>query len=89
MLISLSEYAAKYNKSTDTLRRMAEIGMLKTAQKIGRNWVVDGEEDYPAKMRKTTKPISVISLFSGCGGMDLGFMGDFDFLGKHYKKNRF
>ncbi len=41
MLISLSEYAAKYNKSSDTLRRMAENGMLKTAQKIGRNWVVD------------------------------------------------
>lgn len=89
MLISLSEYAAKYNKSSDTLRRMAENGMLKTAQKIGRNWVVDGEEDYPAKMRKATKPISVISLFSGCGGMDLGFMGDFDFLGKHYKKTGF
>jgi DNA (cytosine-5)-methyltransferase 1 len=32
---------------------------------------------------------SVVSLFSGCGGMDLGFQGNFDFLGKHYSKNRF
>ena len=31
---------------------------------------------------------SVISLFSGCGGMDLGFEGGFDFLGTHYQKNR-
>ena len=37
----------------------------------------------------TTKPISVVSLFSGCGGMDLGFMGDFDFLGKHFEKTGF
>ncbi|MDR3208900.1 MAG: DNA cytosine methyltransferase [Rickettsiales bacterium] len=35
------------------------------------------------------KPITILSLFSGCGGMDLGFVGGFDFLGKHYKKNRF
>ncbi|NJN62940.1 MAG: DNA cytosine methyltransferase [Coleofasciculaceae cyanobacterium RL_1_1] len=28
----------------------------------------------------------IISLFSGCGGMDLGFLGNFTFLGKHYPK---
>ena len=39
----------------------------------------------------TEKPIdlpvethSVVSLFSGCGGMDLGFLGDFNFGGHHY-----
>jgi site-specific DNA-cytosine methylase len=32
------------------------------------------------------KPITVVSLFSGCGGMDLGFSGGFEFLGKKYKK---
>lgn len=31
-------------------------------------------------------PHSVVSLFSGCGGLDLGFQGDFDFLGRHYPK---
>lgn len=30
-------------------------------------------------------PIRTISLFSGCGGMDLGFRGGFDFLGKNYR----
>lgn len=28
----------------------------------------------------------VVSLFSGCGGMDLGFQGDFTFLGNRYKR---
>lgn len=32
---------------------------------------------------------SVVSLFSGCGGMDLGFLGGFEFLGKRYPKNKF
>lgn len=31
----------------------------------------------------------LVSLFSGCGGMDLGFRGDFNFLGTKYKKNKF
>lgn len=33
--------------------------------------------------------INVVSMFSGCGGMDLGFRGDFKFLGRHYGKNPF
>ncbi len=31
----------------------------------------------------------VVSLFSGCGGLDLGFIGDFNFLGKHYERTLF
>lgn len=31
----------------------------------------------------------VVSLFSGCGGLDLGFEGDFEFLGKRYYKTNF
>lgn len=32
---------------------------------------------------------SIVSLFSGCGGLDLGFVGGFDFLGQHYPKTGF
>lgn len=35
------------------------------------------------------KRLNVLSLFSGAGGMDLGFQGGFDFLGTHYEKNPF
>ncbi|MGI5868695.1 MAG: DNA cytosine methyltransferase [Kiritimatiellia bacterium] len=38
---------------------------------------------------KSEENFSVVSLFAGCGGMDLGFQGGFDFLGTHYKQNRF
>jgi len=33
--------------------------------------------------------LSVISLFSGCGGMDLGFKGNFKFLDKNYEANNY
>lgn len=84
-MISLSEYAAKHNKSLQNVRRFAARGILKSAKKIGRNWVVDEHEPYPV-MKRDSHKISVVSLFSGCGGMDLGFEGDFTFLGTHYKK---
>lgn len=29
-------------------------------------------------------PLSVMSMFCGCGGLDLGFLGGFEFLNKHY-----
>ncbi len=35
------------------------------------------------------KKYSVISLFAGCGGLDLGFVGGFSFLDKFYDKNNF
>lgn len=41
--------------------------------------------EVPDNARK----LNVVSLFSGCGGMDLGFKGGFDFLGKHYDDNPF
>lgn len=37
------------------------------------------------KTRKT-KPYRIASLFAGCGGLDLGFAGGFDFQGKHFDR---
>lgn len=37
-------------------------------------------------MKKSRLKIKVVSLFSGCGGSDLGLVGGFEFLGKKYRK---
>lgn len=37
----------------------------------------------------TNEKLNVLSLFSGAGGMDLGFKGGFDYLGTHYGNNPF
>ena len=53
----------------------------------------DRKKIRPTGTTKTTNASSgkfkVISLFSGCGGMDLGFTGGFSFLGKKYGKTPF
>ena len=36
--------------------------------------------------REATRKFSVLSLFSGCGGLDLGFTGGFRFFGKNYAR---
>lgn len=47
-------------------------------------------ENHIADAKSNVKSsFSVISLFSGCGGMDLGFKGGFDFLGRKYKEHKF
>lgn len=35
------------------------------------------------------KIYKVVSLFSGCGGLDLGFTGGFSFRDRHFEKNKF
>ena len=44
-------------------------------------------EDISVETIPVGKTLKVISLFSGCGGMDLGFCGDFCVFGKNYSKN--
>lgn len=38
------------------------------------------------KIQTSKQRHTVISLFSGCGGMDLGFVGSFEFLGQKYSR---
>ena len=47
MLISLAKYAEKHGKCQESARKMAQRGGFQTAQKIGRNWVIDSEEPWP------------------------------------------
>ena len=57
--------------------------MLQPAGTIGSN------EPKRAKSSLTAPRFTVVSLFSGCGGMDLGFKGGFTVLGRRYAKNPF
>jgi DNA (cytosine-5)-methyltransferase 1 len=46
---------------------------------------------YPKarEITQTIKPYTVVSLFSGCGGMDLGFLGGFASIGRAYNRHPF
>ena len=55
MLIPLVEYARRNMRAPATARQMALRGGFKTAQKIGRDWVIDDHEPYPDRRVKTGK----------------------------------
>lgn len=42
-----------------------------------------------APQKSATGTYKVVSLFSGCGGLDLGFKGGFEIFGQKYSKNKF
>ncbi len=48
---------------------------------------------FPETVMTYAKPrlgnYRIASLFAGCGGLDLGFIGGFDFLGKQFDRNKF
>jgi len=58
MLISLTQYAENNNRDKSAARRLASKGKFKTAQKIGRNWVIDSDEIYPDGRVKSGKYIN-------------------------------
>jgi len=46
-LILLSDYAQIHNKAKATVLQMANRGSFQTAKKIGRQWFIDSDEEYP------------------------------------------
>ena len=54
-LISLAEYAEKNGRSSRQIRQKAAAGGFATAQKIGRNWVIEEGEPYTDNRVKSGK----------------------------------
>lgn len=71
-------------------RAVARCGVDKSGRPIRRHLrPLQVMEDAKRSGSKGQLPLyrhSVVSLFSGCGGLDLGFRGDFEFLGTHYDR---
>ncbi|MCD8053535.1 MAG: hypothetical protein LUF00_05755 [Lachnospiraceae bacterium] len=55
MLITLKEYAQIHGRAPVSVRQLAARGGLKTAVKMGRDWLVDSEEPYPDGRTKEAK----------------------------------
>ena len=58
-MISLKEYAERHGRDPATFRQKALRGGFKTAQKIGRDWMIDEHEPLEDKRIKSGKYIGV------------------------------
>lgn len=56
-MISLKEYAERHGRDPATFRQKALRGGFKTAQKIGRDWMIDEHEPLEDKRIKSGKYI--------------------------------
>lgn len=50
---------------------------------------IDFKPNKQKKITQKNKTFKIVSLFSGCGGLDLGFSGDFNFRDRHFDKTKF
>lgn len=93
-LLMMSQVSTLLNVHPNTLRSWDSDGTL-PAIRFGKRGDRRYKKEDVMKLIRTKKDTqsggkySVISLFAGCGGMDLGFEGGFKILGKQYKKNKF
>lgn len=53
------------------------------------HFLIDYRQSKKESACHALKPFKVVSLFSGCGGLDLGFIGGFNFRNRFFKKNKF
>src|SRR5579872_867674 len=70
---------------------MPEIQSTRTGRLVIRKAVTCDHEQYVLTFGRDRRSVrgkeyQVISMFSGCGGMDLGFVGEFDVFGRHYER---
>ena len=79
-MISLAQDTQMHKNNAFALRTSAVKSRINDAQKMERDLITDELERCTAASSRKRDRFSVVSLFSGAGGMDLGFIGGFDFL---------
>ena len=84
--ITVQEASLKWDITPRRIQVLCNEGRVAGAIKQAGVWFIPALALKPAKQKKLKSSekrlstLNVLSLFSGCGGMDLGFEGDFDVL---------
>lgn len=90
--ISVQKAAQKWNITSRRVQILCNDGRVVGAIKESGIWLIPSSAPKPARQTKISKfatrksTINVLSLFSGCGGMDLGMEGDFEVLSASVNK---
>ena len=90
--ISVHTAAKKWNITPRRVQALCSSGRINGAIKESGVWFIPTLAPKPARQKKTSKSIlkepniNVLSLFSGCGGLDLGLEGDFEVLSSSINK---
>lgn len=83
---SAKDFAERWELSERRVQTLCREGRIEGAVKQSSVWMIPNNAIRPMRLSGGKKdpikktPLKVLSLFSGCGGMDLGFEGGFDVL---------
>ena len=83
---SVESIAQRWKLSERRVQTYCAEGRIVGAKKQSGVWIIPDDAIKPMRLsggkkaEAKTKPLNVLSLFSGCGGMDLGFEGGFHVL---------
>lgn len=89
-LISIREASEIIGVHPETLRRWdrcGKVNAIKINDRGDRRY--NKQEIWNFVNKSNDNKLRVISLFSGCGGLDLGFKGDFKYLDKYYPPHNY
>lgn len=83
--LTATETAERWNITVRRVQTLCNQNRVNGAIKEGGIWLIPLSAKKPQKVKsekkiQDTKCLEVLSLFSGCGGIDLGFEGDFKVL---------
>lgn len=84
--ISVKDFSIKCKRSERRVQEWCREGRIEGAIKTSGVWMIPSSATCPMRLPGGKKApikrtsLNVLSLFSGCGGMDLGFEGGFDVL---------
>ncbi len=91
--VSVEEIALKWQLSERRIQTYCAEGRIAGAKKQSGVWIIPENAPKPMRLSGGKKveskliPLNVLSLFSGCGGMDLGFEGGFCVLKESINSN--
>ena len=84
--LDVKDFEKKWDISARRIQTFCSDGRIPGAIKKGGSWFIPEDAVKPKRISGGKKkdenqtPLNVLSLFSGCGGMDLGFEGGFNVL---------
>lgn len=81
--VSALEKANEWNVSIRKVQILCKSGKINGALKKSGVWLIPDDACQEIKC-KNEKKLNLLSLFSGCGGMDLGFEGGFEIFTSSY-----
>lgn len=87
--MSVEQAADKWGITPRRIQILCSEGRILGAEKFGKMWFIPKNAEKPSPKKsgvKVEKKLRVLSLFSGCGGMDLGFEGGFTVLARSVNK---